>query len=607
MHRRRTLVIAVLMVVAVHAWLIAIEVNPLRGGGAWNQLWDSDSYTRLSRVLELHSTGAWFDPTFRGANYPTGFALHWSRLLDALLYGPARVVGAFMPFERALFVWAVLLGPLLHAGAILVMSWGTRPFLRDGQFLLLSAFLTAQRGISYDFLPGLVDHHFLQVFFLLAALALLLRAPAETRRSGLLAGVAAALAVWASVESVVIAGAVAAGLALVWLLDGTPVAARRLLRFAVGATVTAAACLLLERPPSRLLELSYERLSIVQVGLLAGLAAVAALLVAASGRAPAATAARRVAVGVVGGALVGAILLAAFPGLVRNPYLATASVIQERLLPYIPAEQRFLPTTPDDAYNFVLELGPALLAIALGAWALAKGAVGEEERTRFVVTCTASAVFVAYAVYAYRGIPFAAAAAAIPWTESAWRLWRRVREVPDGDSSSRWLRMGVAAGATAGHWAVAAAVALLWMPVIVWKNVPDCRWDQLASAVPALSAPAPGGSVLADVFAGPEIHYRTGRPVIGSPYHGNGEGVEATYRLFGSSPEASAGELETRQVRWIALCSATSGDLMNHIQSQPWGLGSGLLMGIAPPGFAKVPLPPELDGRFLLYARRGGG
>src|SRR5574341_691015 len=193
MHRRTTLAIAVLMVLAVHAWLVVIEVNPLRGGGAWNQLWDPDSYTRLSRVLELHATGAWYDPTFRGANFPAGFALHWSRLLDALLYGPARVVGAFIPFEQALFLWAVILAPLLHAGAILVMSWGTRPFLRDGQFLLLSAFLAAQRGISYDFLPGLVDHHSLQVFLLLATIALLLRAP-ESRRAGLLGGVTAALA-----------------------------------------------------------------------------------------------------------------------------------------------------------------------------------------------------------------------------------------------------------------------------------------------------------------------------------------------------------------------------------------------------------------------------
>jgi hypothetical protein len=606
MHRRTTLAIAVLMVVAVHAWLIAIEVNPLRAGGAWNQLWDSDSYTRLSRVLELRATGAWFDPTFRGANYPTGFALHWSRLLDALLYGPARVVGAFVPFERALFVWAVLLGPLLHAGAILVMSWGTRPFLRDGQFLLLSAFLTAQRGISYDFLPGLVDHHSLQVFFLLATIALLVRSP-EARRSGLLGGVTAALAVWASVESAVMVGALGAGLAMAWLAEGSPASARRLLRFASAAMVTAAACLLLERPPSRLLELSYERLSIVQVGLLGGLAAVAGLLVAVSGRPVSARRSSRIAVALAAGAAAGGLLLLVFPGLVRNPYLATASVIQERLLPFIPAEQRFLPTTPDDAYNFVLELGPALLAIALGAWTLAKSVAGQEERTRLTVTCTASAVFVAYAVYAYRGIPLAAAAAAVPWTEATWRLWRRVREAPVEAQGDRWSRVAVAAGATGGHWAVGAAVALLWMPAIAWKNVPDCRWDQLAAAVPALSAPAPGGAVLADVFAGPEIHYRTGRPVIGSPYHGNGEGVDATYRLFGAPPEAAARELEARHIDWVALCGSTSADLMNHIQSQPWGLGSGLLMGIAPPGFAKVALPPELEGRFILYARRGGG
>ncbi|HSN14588.1 MAG TPA: hypothetical protein VLT61_08140 [Anaeromyxobacteraceae bacterium] len=603
MHRRTTLLLAVAMVIAVHAWLIAIEVNPLRAGGAWNQLWDPDSYTRLSRVLELRQTGAWYDPTFRGANFPAGFALHWSRFLDALLLGPAWIGSLAMPFARALFGWAVALGPLLQLGAILLMSWGTRPFLRDGEFLLLAAFLTAQRGITYDFLPGLVDHHGLQVFFLLAAIALLLRTPGG-RRPGLFAGVAAALAIWASVESVVIAGALGAGLAAAWLLDGARDSARRLLRFAVGAAVTAAICLPLERSPSALLERSYERLSLVQVGLLVGMAAVAALFVASTDRAVASGPLRRLGVALVAGAAVGGLLVVAFPGLVRNPYLDTAGVIQARLLPYIPAEQRFLPTTPDDAYNFVLELGPPLLAVALGAWTLLRSRPGEEERTRLLVTGTASAVFVAYAIYAFRGLPFAAAAGAVPWTVAIVRLWRQVREPGDGRPRIGWPRLAAASGATVGHWAVAAVIALLWMPAVRWKNAPECRWDELAAAVPALSAAEPGGAVLADVFAGPEIHYRTGRPVLGSPYHGNGEGVEATYRLFGAPAAEAAGELEARQVRWVALCAATSADLLNHIRSQPWGLGSGLLMEIPPPGFERVALPPGLDGRFLLFMRR---
>jgi hypothetical protein len=616
MHSRRTLLLATLMVLAVHAWLIAIEVNPLRGGGAWNQLWDPDSYTRLSRVLELRDSGRWYDPVFRGANYPDGFELHWSRLLDLLLLVPSAVAGAVTSFSSALFAWAAVLPLLLHLAAVALLSWGTRPFLGERSFLLLAAFTAVQRGISYDFLPGLVDHHTLQIFLLLVMIAVLVRSP-SAGRGGARGGLAGSLAVWASGESLVAVGAIGVGLWLEWVLGGSEAAARRLWRFGVTALAGGGLWLLLERRIPELGTVTYDRLSIAQVGALAGLAVVGAGVHRLQRAAWGSTAARRLGSSALLAGAAGGALLAIFPGFARNPYSSTDAVIQSSLLPGIAAEQLFLPTHPAAAYEFALEMGPVLLALALGAWrlraregissrALREAWRDEDERARLRLCIAASALLAAYAVYALRGIPFAVAACALPWVEGISRLWGRAKLALARAEPGRYLRLGGAALATSWHVAVAGGVALFWMSGFGWRNLPACRWDELVEAVPELAAPVAGGAVLADLFAGPEIHYRTGRPVIGSPYHGNGAGVDATLRLFSAPVEASESELRRRDVRWIALCAETSPGVMGAIRAEPYGLGSLMLIGMAPAGTRRVALPDRLARQFLLLERPPG-
>jgi hypothetical protein len=596
MRRRTSILLAVAMVLAVHAWLLAIGVNPLRNGGAWDQLWDPDSYTRLSRVLELVRSGGWYDPTFHGANHPDGFALHWSRLLDALLIGPAWIGSAVAPFPSALFAWGIALAPLLQVAAVLFLGWSTRRLLGPGGFLLLAAFLVSQRGVTYDFLPGIIDHHSLQVFLLLVAMGLLSR-PEGGDAEAAVAGAAVALAVWASVESVVIAGALGLGVGLDWLASGERRAAQRLRTFGVAATLVAAVLLPLERPFRSLLAPSFERFSIVQVGVLAVVGAVGAAALAARGRLVRGPWGRAL-VGALAGAVAGGALLSIFPSLLSNPYQATSALVQTRLLGAIAAERRFLPTDAYSTYDFVLELGPALAVVAWGLLRLARGKPDPEERRRLLLGCGATALFIAYAIYAYRGIPFVSAACALGWTEAMVRLWRWARaEATVGWERAR--RLALAFSGTAGHWGLAAIVALAWVPTFAWRNVPECRWDLLAAAVPELTDARHPGTVLTDVFSGPEVHFRTGRPVIGSPYHGNGDGVAAGLRLFEAAPETTRAELERREVAWIAICGAR----LKETASTPWGLGTRLTMGLPPAGFTRIPLPTELDRQFLLHAR----
>lgn len=595
--RRTTFLASALAVAAVHAWLIAIGVNPVRSGGRWDQLWDPDSYTRLSRVLELARTWEWYDPRFQGGNFPDGFVLHWTRLLDLLLYVPARVGAAFIPFERALLGWGIALAPLLHLGAVLLLVASARHFLGRG-ILILLALLVTQRGITYDFLPGFVDHHPLQLLALLAAIALLLR-PSGRSREAAVAGLVMAFGVWASAESTVIVAGLALGLASDWVLSGDASAARRLAAFGAGATLSAAALLPIERPLGALLAPSYDRFSVVQVTLLACVAAVGAAAAWAATRSAGGSVGRRLLLVAVASGVAGGVTLLLFPALARHPYATTASVIRESFLPSLASENRFLPTDAGRAYDFVLEIAPGLAVVAWAAWRLTRGDAGREERSRLVVTGAATLAFAGYAVYAYRGLPFVSAACAVPWAEALTRLLRWSRGTPG--SARRAARLALAGATAAGHWLLAAAIALAWMPSFGWRNSPECRWDLLVEAVPRLASP--GGSVLTDVFSGPEVHYRTGRPVIGSPYHENGAGMEATLRLFAAPPEESGAELARRRVDWIAICGARTGEVLATRPGGAWGLGNRLVMGLPPAAFARVALPAGLDGQFLLHVR----
>ena len=109
-------------------------------------LGDADAYMRLSRVLELHDSGSWFDSRFPRINPPAGHVQHWTRPLDALLLAGAWLLQPFLGFERALHLWGVLVSPVGLALSVLALEWAARPFLdRDTRLFACLALLLQLR------------------------------------------------------------------------------------------------------------------------------------------------------------------------------------------------------------------------------------------------------------------------------------------------------------------------------------------------------------------------------------------------------------------------------------------------------------------------------
>ena len=67
------------------------------------ELADTDCYTRLNRVVQLHETGKWYDPNSPRSNAPFGENLHWTRPLDVLLLTGAWLATPLADFKTACF------------------------------------------------------------------------------------------------------------------------------------------------------------------------------------------------------------------------------------------------------------------------------------------------------------------------------------------------------------------------------------------------------------------------------------------------------------------------------------------------------------------------
>ncbi|MCS6854928.1 MAG: hypothetical protein NZ523_09285, partial [Elioraea sp.] len=69
----------------LHWWLAAQPGGFLATG----RMTDTDSWTRLIRVLALREGGRWFDEIIPHLNAPDGLSIHWPRLFDLAILAPA--------------------------------------------------------------------------------------------------------------------------------------------------------------------------------------------------------------------------------------------------------------------------------------------------------------------------------------------------------------------------------------------------------------------------------------------------------------------------------------------------------------------------------------
>ncbi|MDX8480349.1 GtrA family protein [Mesorhizobium sp. VK24D] len=560
------------LMLALLAALIGLALNAATGfRGLSDAGGDNDSLLQLVEVRDLIGGQGWFDLHQYRMGLEGGFAMHWSRLLDA-------------PLALGILAMSPLTGSMPLAEQIMQVAWPALLF-----WLTLFFTMRAARAFggavavvpavvigaaAYQFVgiysPGSLDHHNVQLMLTMASLSLLLEAPAS-RWAALPSGICAALTLAIGMESAPYAGMIGALAALLFLVDRA--AERQIARdFGLGFAGLSAVAFVTTVPMSAWGEAQCDAFSVVQFAVAAlagtGLAAIASIDAASRTRQG-----RLLSLGVLAVAL-GAVVIGLFPQCLTAPYANLDPRLKELWLDHINEAQSLFSLLVHEQARIAARYATPFVAIVLMALRLGRG---DWRRQDTLVGALLAMSFVV-GVWEVRGSTFSIAFAIIPL--SAWiAKWRARAEA--GSSFGMALRLAAVWLVSVNPvWTGAAAA----MSVVFEKTVPAAGdADKACQKKPTFAplAGLPGTTVLAVSNLGSPILAYTGHRVLAGPYHRNVAGNLLALDAFLGSVEDARRIVEAHGIGLVAVCA---GDFENAFLAKkaPQGFLAGLLRGNVP-------------------------
>lgn len=546
----------------------SLRTLPTVLGGA---LINPDSYMRLVRLRDGLAVGH-VGHVVAADGSGAGTVLHWSHLLDTLLVLLAVPLRPWLDWSAALFVAAALLGPLSVWVLGAALAWAVAPVAAPR--FLWAAPLAA--GLSAPVLAygatGVAHHHVLLLAAAVFVCGACGRAARGDRLAGWRAGLAAAVAIWLTPETL---PALAAGFflpLLAWLRRpgdarrGRGIADAMALGAAAFALVTA--CAWIVDPPMQRWAADIDRVSVVYVAL-GGAVAVAGGAFGVAARLPVGPGWRAIAALAPATAAL-PLWAAAFPAVLRGPGGLMESATAHAFFAGI-AEMRPVEGVGEAA----LYLWPGMAATALAA---ALGWRGRDPAWAWATWVAAVAVGLAAWHVRFAGFPAMCAAAALPVALTrASALRPASRRAP--------ARVG----------AFAVVLLLPILPALAGA-LPDhpAYACPVRAALPLLAA-HPGAVVLSSVNEVPELLWRTRVRTVGSLYHRNAAAflrLRAAWRS-GTDGTSVPDAVRATGAQYVLICPALSGpaagadtlwDRLRRDDPPPWLSPAGV--GRPAPGIA---------------------
>ena len=544
----------------------------------------NDDMMRLQQVRDLMAGQAWYDVDQSRLLTPEGGAMHWSRLPDVFLAGLIAVMTPIFGSQTAewlaVFLWPVLLlSVAMTALALIAKRLGASPV---GVGLILFFFATGKS--VYQFWPGRIDHHGLQVMLVLAAFAALL-APRGGWRAGAVAGAAIAAMVGVAMESLPYAAVLTGGAALLWILRGDE-EAERLRGFGLAVAGMASLLFVFDAPGVSLARMACDAYgSFHAAGFVTGGLLLAAL---SSGRLAfgpwEADWARRLGPAVLAGAVTVGVAIAVSPGCLASPYGEVGDAAVATWLTRVGEARSIDILLRENPVMAVGDLGFVLAGLAATAYCLWRAPVGR--RVDFVLLGLLLVAAMLVSLWQIRGTLFAHAFAAIPAglvADRAFRAWRA-----EGGSPAL-VRFGAVALMLAPASWMSVAKATLSSPTAETNELKasfeidgrgpadHCRDKDAYVEIAAL----PPARVFAPIDLGTTLLVRTPHSVFGAPYHRNSDGIARATGIFRSTPEEARRALDELEVKYVVSCAGL-GELQNYHHDKPESLGAQLYTGHAP-------------------------
>jgi hypothetical protein len=572
------------------AWA-AVTVPALLGGAPTFTQMTTDDYMRLVEVRDFLAGQAWFDLTQYRLDPPAGVVMHWSRIVDLPIAFLIQILTPLAGRANAEWATATLWPVFLFLPTLAFVGLLAQRLAGDATGVAASlpaVLLVAMAGpVLVHFHPGAIDHHDVQLLLLMTTITGAAWR-GDARLVPALGGLAAAASIATGLEMMPALAAILAAIGLRWAIEGedvAPLTSAIGLAFGVGTIAFFVGTV----PPSTWTNPAYDEISIIWMAVAAISGGMIALLAAMSPRLR--DARLRLAVGAGAGALSAALVIAAYPHALADPYASIDPLLADLWLSHVMEARGMLEIlkTPSEALPIYL---PPIAALILGVLAMRK--MAPKERALFLAPLFALVAFIAVSVWQLRAMP-GANLVAQPILAGA--LLRLFGFGTSGFSRARYIGAIVL---------VSSPFLILAGPGLAFiaggknaaaQNAVTCRHP---ADVAALNRLAPG-LVLSFIDSGPAILAATPHSVLAAPYHRNNDGNRAAYDVFLGSDGTAERILKERHVRYVAFCLGTT-DLKIFNRAAPDGLAMRLARGEVPPYLE--PIPGDLAAPLRIFRVR---
>jgi hypothetical protein len=564
MHRALILIVSVLALLAAQWWMAGRHDGAVFQG----ELFDSDSYMRLVRVQKLIQGDGWYDNNIARANAPHGHDLHWSRPLDVLLLAGAALLAPHIGWDNGLHQAGVWLSPLLHLLTLLALLWAARPLLGRQGLLWLGLLFPLQLFLDHQFAPGRPDHHALLLLLFVCAMGAQIRAMAAGgpyRAAWAMAlALPLGLMVWVSVEGLVAVALAVALFILRWLWQGRAWTLCGLV-LGAGLTVISGLAVVIEYAPGNWGSVAYDKISIPHVTLFTLLTCAFAIAGYFRPRWP----------GLIAFAAVPFFQFWAYPAFFQGPLAGQDAIFAAAIFQY--AGEAAPLRTPGE---WVLYLGPVLLALPIGLWRLQMPQIGWS----WLVPTMGLAAYLPLAILQLRWAPYVALlalpgySAALTWSLKA----LAPKPVLPAIFAAVLARTMVVLGFAFGFFLLSAI-----LPGNTGEQT-KCPYDAMARHL-AKRFPAPQ-RILSYMTIAPAILYRSQHEVIATPYFRNTRGGRDGLAFFRATDTTAAFEIVRRRKVDLVLSCPRDRESRIYGPAQPM-----------PSWLRALELPAELSQWYRLY------
>lgn len=515
---------------------------------------DADDYLRLQQVRDWLGGQGWFDIAQHRVNPPTGGALHWSRIVDIPIALGIMALTPLLGQPTAEMVVSTAL-PMLVLGAAMLIAGLIAARMVGRAWAPAAALCIPFSAITYpQVMPLRVDHHGWQ---LVLALTLLWALTDETakRRSGAVAGLAAAAWLNISIEGLPVVTVAALLLGARWLFDG-----RELPRLQAYLWALTLGSFTLETitMPNAWTVVECDRISQPYV-----LALAVASLAAAAAALPKLGRDWRMRLGFAGaaGAAVAAAFALAGPQCLAGPFGNIDPLVK---LLWLDRVGESMTLVDRGAGAFIAYAGFAAFGCA-GAALAVRNTEGRRRLAWISVLTLAVAGGVVMLAVSRTGA-VAHGFAAVGASFLAMTLLHRARAI-------RVMPLRVFATV----FALVAATPILLLPALQFDLRPGVTRRVCEGAYRSLNA-LPPSLLFAPLDIGPRIVVNTPHSVIATGHHRNHAAMHEVIATFTGTPEAAYTRIAARNAPYLVLCPEAP-EVRNYAAVAPEGFAAQLIAG----------------------------